>query len=160
VKLIIVGLAVVLLGGCVGEGTQSPVATPEETVIQFPLPTSGHALACAGVGISGPVLLEIEDGTTVARLADGTTLRIYWPDGFTSLFDPPMWRVLDADSRLFATGGDDITPFLKGELARLDGLRNPAGDIRPLGMSPRRATTAVRMNQGTSRRVRACASRS
>lgn len=65
--------------------------------------------ACAGVGIDGPIILEIFDGVTTGRLENGRRLPILWSEGFTAVEDPPPWRILDPRGRVFATFGQDIS---------------------------------------------------
>jgi hypothetical protein len=94
---------------CAGS-TSTPTTTPSE--VSFPLPTSGIN-GCAGVLFDGPIILEVREGSTVGRLQSGKVLPMLWPTGFTTTFDAPEWRVLDADGELFATSGQDIGDVMR-----------------------------------------------
>ena len=50
----------------------------------IPLPTNLGADACAGVGFTGNVLLDVKDGAVVGHYTLTRVLApIYWPMGFT-----------------------------------------------------------------------------
>lgn len=104
-------LFVIALAGC---AAPIPTSEPAPTPMSIALPTTGPMDACAGVLWDGPMVLEVRDGTTVARRPAGDPLRIFWPPGFTARFDGAVWRVLDSRGKVFASSNEDITPYLGG----------------------------------------------
>ena len=106
---LVASLLAIGLAGCV---TVAPTSEPAPTVLSIALPTTGPLDGCAGVQWDGPIVIEVQDGTTVARRPVGDPLRIFWPPGFTARFDGATWRVLDARANVFASSDEDITDYL------------------------------------------------
>ena len=103
-----------LITACGGLSLPSELARPSASRSVLALPTTGPLDACAGVQFDGPFILKIEDGATVAHRAVGTSLPILWPNNFTARFDGAIWRVFDARGKVFASSGEDISDYLKG----------------------------------------------
>lgn len=111
----LVNVCLTLLVAACGNGPPpSELPKPPASASVFALATTGPLDACAGVLLEGPIILQIKDGASLAHRAGGTSLPIFWPDNFTARFDGAIWRVLDAQGKVFASSGENISDYMRG----------------------------------------------
>lgn len=125
IGVLVVGL--VLGGRALQIASSQPTASPVATVFLQPLPTTGFMDACAGDLILSPVVLASTATGIVGRLSNGFTIKLFWPPGFSAIYDPLFSRVLTDRGEVFTTAGEDISGHLDG--GKWNGMNVcPAGD--------------------------------
>ncbi len=103
-----------LLLGCASVPPTNVFTGPPASANEFVLPTTGPLQGCAGVEFDGRILLDVKNGETLARRPAGDPLRIFWPEGFTARFDGAIWRIIDDRGKVFASSGETISDYLRG----------------------------------------------
>jgi hypothetical protein len=106
------------LCACGGPGAAQPSPTTSVTPIghatEAPgvaLPTSPSNEACLSDLTGHPITLAVAGNDVVGHTPSGTDLPIYWPPGFRGVVTPDFKGVYTDTGALFATPGQDLSPF-------------------------------------------------
>jgi hypothetical protein len=107
-------IGVLVVAGSLPPGTAQATPSPAPTTFYLPLPTTGFMDACAGDEWRSRVFLVSTPAGVVGRVDGGAVVKIFWPPGFSAIYDPLFSRVVTESGEVFATAGEDISVHLKG----------------------------------------------